>query len=784
MRYCLNPDCPKPQNTDKRESCRSCGATLRLKDRYLPIQLIGQGGFGRTFLAIDEDKPSKPRCVIKQFLPITQNPRSLKKAAELFEQEAVRLEELGEHPQIPELLAHFTLNGQQYLVQEFIDGKTLAEILEVHGAFSESQVVTVLSSLLPVLSFIHAHHVIHRDIKPANIISVSGQVTTNQESSEPNWPNLLQVLTTETAQGFRDHGERPYRFSEYLSRSLAQTSPELTAVYQRCQQLAAQFSRYPELSLAQRQYLVADATRLLYELRQHVEPVPSYMPSGHLVLVDFGASKLMTAAALQRTGTTIGSPEYLAPEQARGRAVFASDLYSLGVTCIQLLTNRSPLDLFDPQRGVWIWRKYLKAPLGNPLGQVLDRLLEPSLNRRYTTAAAALADLGPLAEATIPPVSQPSPVNRSPSGGASFLITPKTPPRVSQPPALSSLPTVQKPPPAALPQKSAPLKQSPVSGPGLPAAKVAVAKQAAVREAAPDWQCLHTLVSTGKVVAIATSPVAPILASSSGTTIRLWDLESGQPIRTLTGHLDIIQSLAISPDGRVLVSGSADKSIRLWNLETGQKLGQLLFHTDTVLSLAISPNGSLLASGSLYDPIKLWDLAARQEKGDLFGHTGWVDALSCSPDGQLLASAGTDFLLKLWDLTNRKELRTLKGHTQAVKTVAFSPDSKTLASGSWDGLVKLWSTATGREKRSLQPEAGRINSLAFSPDGKWLATGSDVLQLWSPRTGKELLTLGERTGPISAVAFSLCPSLETRKPRPLLVSASLDGTIKLWQGPS
>ena len=171
MSYCLNPNCPSADsNPMDAEVCHSCGSKLLLMGRYRALKLIGQGGFGRTFLAVDESEPSKPRCVIKQFLPQAQGPNNARKAAELFEQEAVRLETLGKHPQIPQFLAHFEPDNRQYLVQEFIDGANLAQVLHAEGAFSETQIRDLLKSLLPVVEFIHAHNVIHRDIKPENII--------------------------------------------------------------------------------------------------------------------------------------------------------------------------------------------------------------------------------------------------------------------------------------------------------------------------------------------------------------------------------------------------------------------------------------------------------------------------------------------------------------------------------------------------------------------------------------------------------------------------------------
>ena len=269
MTHCLNPNCQIPQNPDRNIYCQNCGSKLLLKDRYRPLNLIGQGGFGRTFLATDQDKPSKPQCVIKQFFPASQGTNNINKAAELFEKEATRLDQLGKHSQIPELMAHFTQDSRQYLVQEFIPGQNLAQALTIENPYNEDQIRGLLKNLLPVLQFIHSHNVIHRDIKPDNIIR-------------------------------RQNSDR------------------------------------------------------------------------QLVLVDFGAAKHALGTALLKTGTTIGTPEYTAPEQNRGKAVFASDLYSLGVTCLHLLTKVSPFELFDVGEGTWVWQHYLPK---NSAGKNSTKLL-------------------------------------------------------------------------------------------------------------------------------------------------------------------------------------------------------------------------------------------------------------------------------------------------------------------------------------------------------------------------------------------------------------------------
>lgn len=192
--YCTRPRCQRPQNhfsdlddtqtlkTVKQKYCTSCGMPLFLRDRYLPTKLLGQGGFGAAFLAIDRDTPKMRQCVVKQFQPSGNlNPEALEKARILFTQEAGVLEELGnEHPQIPDLFAFFPISvaslqpGQQdeffYLVQEYIDGQTLEEELLQEGQFSEIGATQILTEMLPVLQFIHDKGIIHRDIKPSNIM--------------------------------------------------------------------------------------------------------------------------------------------------------------------------------------------------------------------------------------------------------------------------------------------------------------------------------------------------------------------------------------------------------------------------------------------------------------------------------------------------------------------------------------------------------------------------------------------------------------------------------------
>jgi eukaryotic-like serine/threonine-protein kinase len=174
MSYCLNPNCPQPQNHHEEKICKACGSQLLLKDRYRAIGFLDSGGMSRNFLAIDTDMPEEKRCVIKQFFPAPQvldDPEAFQKSVELFQREGAQLDRLGnDSHQIPQLYAYLEQDRRFYLIQEFIDGQNLFKELDEHGAYSEAKIRQLLDDLLPILKFVHDNGVIHRDIKPENIM--------------------------------------------------------------------------------------------------------------------------------------------------------------------------------------------------------------------------------------------------------------------------------------------------------------------------------------------------------------------------------------------------------------------------------------------------------------------------------------------------------------------------------------------------------------------------------------------------------------------------------------
>jgi formylglycine-generating enzyme required for sulfatase activity len=311
MAYCLNPDCSKPHNPHNNPFCQGCGSDLRqsaitfdFRYRFRITKILGQGGFGRTYLAQDLDDIDKRPCVVKKLIASFAG-SAQEKIRELFNREAVKLKELN-HPQIPDLYAYFEHNNALYLVQEHIDGQNLREEVERMGRFNQAKLIDFLQQTLPILHYIHNCEppIIHRDIKPDNIM--------------------------------RRKGDKK------------------------------------------------------------------------LFLIDFGGAKEVLGTPVMGSGTIASSivggdtilytPGYAAIEQIKGRAKPVSDIYSLGATCVRLLTGCLPTldkedEIFDEDNEEWHWQEYLErqgVSIQPQLAEIFNRMLERLPKNRHQSAQEIL----------------------------------------------------------------------------------------------------------------------------------------------------------------------------------------------------------------------------------------------------------------------------------------------------------------------------------------------------------------------------------------------------------
>ncbi len=407
-------------------------------------------------------------------------------------------------------------------------------------------------------------------------------------------------------------------------------------------------------------------------------------------------------------------PEFSAPEVLTGNISSTSDLYSIGLIIIYVLTGIRPFQLFDVTNRGWIWRDYwhvqpqISTINTAKFAAILDRTIDLDPSSRFSSTAAMIAAVSDCAPNLAPKI--------------------------------------------------------------------------------PNWTCRHTLTGHQGLFAgvktIAISPHLSIVATGSeDTTIRLWNIDTGAEIGVLTGHQKAVDSIIFHPHhSGLLVSGDRAGQIKLWQANPVEELMTINSHQSKVNCLAISPDGRLIISGGSDKTIKIWLLRLTDDRSidclaTLKAHQLAVNGLAFNPiEAEVaFASVSSDRRVILWGMESKTPLDILTAHTQAVKTLAFSPNGKLLATAGDDGLILIWDVDCHKLVQTLSAHRWTISALSFLANGNTLISASwdGNIKFWQVNSGQEIDCLSTHNEEVLAMAIG--------RDSQSIVTASRDRTAKIWQ---
>jgi serine/threonine protein kinase len=795
-----------------------------LDGRYRILEVLESTELGTTYLAQDTRRPGEFLCFVKHLHLAAEDPQLIEIARRRFQQEAQILEKLSQNDQIPNLLAYFEEYQDFYMIESYISGQSLmSEIVPGHP-LSELQVTNILWELLEILSFIHQKGVIHRDIKPSNIIRREsdgklvlidfGAIKEISVDNNHNPPTArigtieympveqfechprfnsdiytLGMIAIQALTGLPVYELRKLReinetdSKEIVWRHLAIISPEFGDIldkmvrydcrerYQSADEVLADLKkiRVSSQTLTSRQEIYREEVQRCANYRGDISLV------GRKIL-----EELRLNLELSLEETEVIEDEILNPYRKYREK---GERYEQAV--LAAMEQQYP---FSPE--TWEELKRLQQVLGindNDADYIEAQVLPKSwFHRLWTKNSRGSTQKNPPQPFTSP--------NAFPRikyflivigiglvallglmfAGYQYLQWRESR-RQRQQLEAQQIERIQN----LLNQKQYETCLSEAANFSQNSSQYVVAQSLQQKcQDALNWR-LATPQELGQhlgaVGTVAFSPNGKVLATGSrDQTIKLWNLETKGLIGTLSGDGSPIWSVDFSPSSSELAAGSYYWRILEWNLATGESYIPLQ-HNGAVWSVKISPDERLIASGSSDQTVKVWDRQSGSILYNFTDHDDIVYAVDWTPNGRILVSSSQDTTINVMNLETGTIQYSLTGHSEPVRSIAISSDGQTLVSGSYDDTVKVWNLTTGKLLHTLTGHSGDVLSVDISPDNQIIASGSRdrTIKLWNLQTGELLSTLTGHTNEVYAVRFS--PDGQT------LASGSKDRTVKLWR---